>query len=216
MHIDQEEGFRTETLADMHFHNHSFCVSRNFAPNKTSTLLSIMKLVLEESVSNRLPVNESFDVFKTWLLKHAVDRPPWSVGIFTFEDVQATMDFVHNTFFRQYRLYMCAFMTQCNLDFRINDVIGLVAPPIIPPSIMKADFVTKKEEQPELAHLFKPTEAEHLEAEQRRLQAAPEDKETMIKRKVEEGMKTLMANFEDRLRQQDEDFAQKRKEVLGE
>jgi len=216
MQIDQAEGFKTEILADMHYHNYNFCVSRNFEPNKTSTLLSIIKLVLEEAVKGRLPVDNAFDVFKKWLLKHAVDRPPWSVGIFNFDDVKAIMEYVHNTFFRHYRLYMYAFMTRCDLDFRVDDIGGFLPPAIIRPSIMRAEFVVKKEEQPELAHLFKPTEAEQLEAEQRRLNAQPEDKDTLIKRKVDEGMKKLMENFEEKLKQQDDHFEVKRKEVLGE
>merc|ERR1712232_826758 len=83
MKIDQAEGLATEILLDLHYHDYAFCVSKNFSYAKISTFLSIMKRVLQECVERKLPVEEGFHVFQTWLLKHSVERPPKSVGIFT-------------------------------------------------------------------------------------------------------------------------------------
>merc|ERR1719263_873524 len=127
--VDQSEGFRKDILADLHYHNYAFCVSCKLTAKKTSCFLSIMKVVLEESVEKRLLVEDAFQLFKDWLLKHGVERPPKSVGIFSFEEIQKIMEYVHNTFFRHYRLYMYVYMTHCNMEFRAEDLdVGIVVP----------------------------------------------------------------------------------------
>lgn len=208
MKIDQAEGFRMEILADMHYHNYSFCTSRDFSAEKTSTLLSLMKLVLQEAISKRLAVDDAFEVFKDWLLKHSVERPPWSVGIFTFDDVKAIMDYVHNTFFRHYRLYMHVFMTHCDLTFHMDELRGGVASPPVRPLPIKAEDEVDPWAQPELLQLFRP-ELEQAEAAQRaRAAEAPvEDKAALIKRKVDTGVAKLMEKFEQMLQAQDEKFS---------
>ncbi|CAE7626170.1 Gm166, partial [Symbiodinium microadriaticum] len=63
--------------------------------------------------------------------------------------------------------------------------------------------------QPELAHIFRPSEQETAEAEMRRIRSKqePEDeKAALIKQRVEEGVKKLMEQFEEKLRAQDEKF----------
>jgi len=208
MRIDQAEGFRMEILSDMHYHNYSFCVSRAFSAEKTSTLLSLMKLVLQEAISKRLTVDDAFEVFKEWLLKHSVERPPWSVGIFTFDDIKAIMDYVHNTFFRHYRLYMHVFMTHCDMTFHVDELRGGVAPPPIRPLPMRVEDEVDPWAQPELAQLFRP-ELEQAEAAQRaRAAEAPvEDKAALIKRKVDAGVAKLMEKFEQMLQAQDDKFS---------
>lgn len=209
MKIDEEEGFRSEILADMHYHNYTFCLSRDFPPAKTSTLLSIMKVVLEESQSKRLTVEDAFDVFKDVLLKHSVERPPWSVGIFSFDDVRSIMDHMHNGFFRHYRLYMYAFRTHCNFKFRLDDAAAGIAPTLPRCLVLKPPDKADEKEQPELAELFRPTDAELAEAEARRLaeqNQPPEDRAALIKRKVEEGVKKLVESFDGKLKAQDDKY----------
>jgi len=214
MKVDEESGFRTEILADMHYHNYTFCMSRDFSPAKTSTLLSIMKVVLEQANSERLTIEDAFDVFKDLLLKHSVERPPWSAGIFSFSDVQAIMDHMHNGFFRHFRLYMYAFRTHCNFSFRVDDAAVGLAPPLPRHLVLKPSDQVDATEQPELAELFMPTAEELAEEEARRLReqnAPPEDRAALIKRKVDEGVKKLVESFDVKLKEQDERY----KDVLA-
>mmetsp|Transcript_77015 Transcript_77015/g.206552 ORF Transcript_77015/g.206552 Transcript_77015/m.206552 type:complete len:301 (+) Transcript_77015:124-1026(+) len=210
MQVDEEPGFRTEILADMHYHNYAFCLSRDFTLVKTSTLLSIMKAVLDEAQSRRHTVEDAFGVFKDLLLKHSVERPPWSVAIFSFSDVQVIMDHMHNTFFRHYRLYMYAFRTHCSFNFRLDDAAAGIAPMLPRPLVLKPSDQVEAKEQPELAELFRPSEAELAEAEARRLrEEEPEDRAALIKRKVDEGVKKLVKTFEGKLQEQDERYKDK-------
>jgi len=204
MKVDQAEGFRTEILADMHFHNYSFCMSQSFAPNKTSTLLSIMKLVLEDAVSERRNASEAFGVFKEWLLKHSVERPPWSVGIFTFDDVKAVMDYIHNSFFRHYRLYMYTYMTHCDLNICMDPTASFVAAPFMMPMQLRPEHEVTPRDQPELSHLFGPSEHEQTEAKEGG--AHGDARAALVKKKVDEGVQKLLAKFEERLQEQDTKF----------
>merc|ERR1712232_1296612 len=150
------------------------------------------------------------DVFKSWLLKHSVERPPWSIGIFAFEDVQAITEYVHATFFRHYKLYMYTYMTRCDIDFHVDRRGGAGFPPPRISAPLTSSCEADPKSQPEFAHLFKPSEHELAEAALRRLQEPaekPEDRSAMIKRKVEEGVKDLMDDFEKQLKEQDERFA---------
>jgi hypothetical protein len=211
--VDQKEGFRYDILADMHYHNYAFCVSCQLAPVKTSCFLSIMKIVLEEAVAKRMEVEDAFQFFKSWLLKHGVERPPQSVGIFCFEEIKTIMEYVHNTFFRHYRLYMYVYMTHCNMEFRAEDLdVGIVVPYSSPlPLPVTAELDPK--DQPEFAHLFAPSEREQAEATLRNIRDRdkPEDRSAVIKREVDKGVQKLMAEFEEELQKQDEKF----KELLG-
>eukprot|EP00441_Pelagodinium_beii_P034954 CAMPEP_0197652478 /NCGR_PEP_ID=MMETSP1338-20131121/34472_1 /TAXON_ID=43686 ORGANISM="Pelagodinium beii, Strain RCC1491" /NCGR_SAMPLE_ID=MMETSP1338 /ASSEMBLY_ACC=CAM_ASM_000754 /LENGTH=266 /DNA_ID=CAMNT_0043227357 /DNA_START=32 /DNA_END=832 /DNA_ORIENTATION=+ len=200
MKIDQPEGLRAQILVDMHYHNYSFCVSSAFPPEKTSTFLSIMKIVLEDAVRLRLTPEDAFDTFQGWLLKHSVERPPRSVGIFSFDDLKLIVEYVTNTFFRHYRLYMYAFMTHCDVRLRVDEPGGGTVPRGVKPMPMTALDEVDPKVQPELAHLFR-KEDEHLRRQK------PEDAKTAaIKKRVEEGVKRLLEDFEGKLKEQDERF----------
>mmetsp|Transcript_17750 Transcript_17750/g.41311 ORF Transcript_17750/g.41311 Transcript_17750/m.41311 type:complete len:216 (+) Transcript_17750:85-732(+) len=139
MKIDEEPGLRTETLADFHYHNYSFCVARNFSAEKTSTFLSIMRQVLDDAISLRLDIDATFDVARDWMLKHSVQRPPFSVGIFTYADVKAALEFAHNTFFRHFRLYMYTFRTLGNMEMTLNSSVGMPEPNLAPSALRAED-----------------------------------------------------------------------------
>lgn len=206
MKIDQAEGLRTEILADMHYHNFAFCQARGFSAEKTSTFLSVMRLVLEEAVSRRLTVDGALDVFKEWLLKHGVERSPYSIGLFPFDEVQALTEYAHNSFFRHYRLYMYVYMTHRDLDIRLDEeVVGLSSPPprFAPlPALGEVDPQILRE-LPVLAQFFTP---EPSVADDTGKEDQPEDRAALVKRKVEEGTRKLMERFEEKLNEQDTRF----------
>jgi len=203
LRIDESDGWRKDILADMHYHNYTFCVSCKLSPIKTSCLLSLMKAVLENAVPKRLAAKEAFQHFKDLLLKHGVERPPMSVGVFVYEDIQKILEYAHNTFFRHYRLYMYTYMTHCDMAFRAEDKnAGTSIPYHSLPLPLPMAFELEAESQPEFAHLFA-LEREQAAAERDK----PEDRATVIKRKVDEGVQQLMRRFEEKLGEQDTKFS---------
>jgi len=218
MQIDQDEGYRSEILADMHYHNYAFCCSRGFSWDKTSTMLSIMRVVLEEAVSRRLGVEHAFDVFQDWLLRHGVQRPPQSIGIYSFEEVKLITEHVHNTFFRYYDLYMYVYMTHCDIDFRVADTDRGATAMLARSEPLRGEYVVEDPRSiPELAPLFIRSDAELADEEMHKMRERnmPEDKQTRIKRLVDEKMSELMDKFERDIVDQDTDHVDRLKEIEG-
>jgi hypothetical protein len=54
---------------------------------------------------------DSFDRFRRLLLAHAVERVPFSVQVFEFDDVAPIVDYITNSYYRHFQLYrfvLCA------------------------------------------------------------------------------------------------------------
>merc|ERR1712118_401759 len=199
MNVDQSEGYRTEILKEFHFHNYSFCKTQGFTAEKTSTFLSIMKVMFEEVCLLKLQMDDAFNSFKGWLLKHSVQRPPFSVGVFTFEDVKAITEFVHNTFFRHYKLWMYAYVTHRDVELRVraDDLI----PPPPPLAGLKGSAVVDPKDQPELRAMFEHAEALNAEMFMQQEALNYETKAERVKRILENRISDLMANFETQLKE---------------
>jgi len=204
MNVDQSEGYRTEILKEFHFHNYSFCLTQGMAPEKTSTFLSIMKVMFEEICLRRLTMNEAFNFFKGWLLKHSVQRPPFSVGVFTFEDVKAITEFVHNTFFRHYKLWMYAYVTHRDVELRVR--VDDLVPPAPKLATLWGSAIVDPKDQPELRSMFEHAEALNQEMFMQQEALNYETKAERVKRILESRIGDLMQNFEDQLKEQDEKF----------
>lgn len=118
-------------LLDFYFYNLSFARGSGFSATKTSTLFSILKQLHEETTNSPFATLEDiFDKFKGLLVKHAVQRPPWSVQIFSLEDVKLITDYVSNTYFRHFKLYRYVFNNQQRLNLRNFDLPVETAPAV--------------------------------------------------------------------------------------
>lgn len=204
MCVDQSDGYKTEILKEFHFHNYSFCKTQGFAPEKTSTFLSIMKVMFEEVCLRRQTMDESFNFFKGWLLKHSVQRPPFSVGVFTFEDVKALTEYVHNTFYRHYKLWMYAYVTHRDVELRVR--ADELVPPAPALATLKGSAIVDPKDQPELRSMFDIAEGlnQDMMAQQEALNY--ETKAERVKRILEDRISDLMIKFDADLKDQDEKF----------
>eukprot|EP00743_Colponemidia_sp_Colp-15_P002599 GILK01002816.1.p1 GENE.GILK01002816.1~~GILK01002816.1.p1 ORF type:complete len:233 (+),score=36.85 GILK01002816.1:53-700(+) len=106
---DLTENARNQILADFHFNNFTFAQDNHFSAEKMSTLLSLLKFIQHNAIEADMPMEQNFQQFKTLLLRHSVQRPPYSIGVFSESDVRSIADFVTNSFYRHYKLYMYAF-----------------------------------------------------------------------------------------------------------
>merc|ERR1712224_192002 len=204
MNVDQSEGYRMEILKEFHFNNYSFCKTQGFAHEKTSTFLSIMKVMFEEVCLRRLTMDEAFNFFKGWLLKHSVQRPPFSVGVFTFEDVKAITEFVHNTFFRHYKLWMYAYVTHRDVELRVK--MDDLVPPAPKLTTLRGSAIVDPQEQPELRSMFERAEALNQAMFLQQEALNTETKAERVKRMLESRIGDLMKQFDEQLKEQDERF----------
>jgi hypothetical protein len=208
--IDQDDGLPTEIVADMHFYNFLFCHSANFSAAKTSCFLSIMKQVFLSMIAERLTSEETFDLTKTLILKHSVTRPPYSVAIFSANDLKVIMDYVLNTFFRHFNLYQYVYVPHRHLKLRTRASTFL---PPIPNSCSVADqHITDPKAQEELAvHFAKPARVEDLTKElfdelAQRESRIDGEAQRVIAMALERRCEKKLAEFEGIVREQDKKF----------
>jgi hypothetical protein len=210
MDIDQDDGLPTEILADMHFYNFLFCQGANFSTAKTSCFLSIMKQVFRNMIAERLTSDEAFDLTKKLLLTHSVARPPYSVAVFSANDLKVIMDYVLNTFFRHFNLYQYVYVPHRQLKLRGKTSTFL---PPIPFAMSMADIHgADPKAQEELAvHFEKPARAEDLTKELFDELAAREariegEAQRVIAMALERRCEKKLAEFDAIIKQQDQKF----------
>ena len=70
--------------------------------------MEIMHYVMRQLIRDRPTEDQSFQIFKELLLRHAVKRPPHSLAIFSLSDVKKIDLFVLDTFYRHFDMYSYA------------------------------------------------------------------------------------------------------------
>ncbi|XP_077350158.1 cilia- and flagella-associated protein 119 [Lithobates pipiens] len=112
---------RASALLDLYYFTVRFCRDNGFTREQTSCLFSIMKEIhgtcVETSLGN---VDECYQYFKELLLCHAVHRPPFSIAVFTQQQLPHISDYVLNTYFRHFKLYKYVFTPQVCLDLTVS------------------------------------------------------------------------------------------------
>jgi len=208
--IDQDDGLPTEIAADMHFYNFLFCHSACFNATKTSCFLAIMKRVFRSMIAERLTCVETFELCKALLLKHSVARPPWSIAVFSANDLKVITDYVLNTFFRHFNLYQYVYVPHRDLTLRTRPNTFLGPTPSAHP--FEEIHIVDEKAQEELAmHFEKPQRVEDLAAE---LFGELADRETRISGEaqrviamaLERRSAKVLADFEERVLQQNREF----------
>mmetsp|Transcript_12783 Transcript_12783/g.21615 ORF Transcript_12783/g.21615 Transcript_12783/m.21615 type:complete len:176 (+) Transcript_12783:344-871(+) len=95
--------------------NYNFCVSNQFSNEKISSLLAIMDFLLHVMIKRQLQMELGLKLLKQILAKHSLQRPPYSIFIFSEAESQRIVDFMLNSFFRHYSLYEYSFKPKVEL-----------------------------------------------------------------------------------------------------
>ena len=94
-----------------------------------SAFFSLMRVLLQETQRQQYSLEECFACFQRLVLQHSVHRPPFSVEIFSQEDVENITSYVLSTFFRHYKLYSYVFLHKQEVDF-YRQFMDLVEAPV--------------------------------------------------------------------------------------
>jgi len=191
INADRGEGMQAEIIFDFHLQNLEWAIRKKMEADKISTFVSMMKYILEEAVSMRLSMADSFESFKQCLLRHSVQRPPFSVGIFSIDDVRDMKDYALNTFFRHFKLFQFVFVTR--LELQVTPVRTTVMPaPCFVVEELTDETEVNPREQPELAGLFTPPVSARSEVEENELTLS-------FEAKVDERLRQMEDNLDLRL-----------------
>ena len=131
---DAGEEMRFGILVDYYFYAVAFARGAQFTPQKMSVLLSVLRRLLEHDMKSSLTSPaDSFRLLKKLMLLHSCERPPWSSGIYTLDDVAKITDYVVENYYRHLKLYKYVFTAEDRMDIRQVGVCGVEDPPALPP-----------------------------------------------------------------------------------
>ncbi|KAL1264500.1 hypothetical protein QQF64_004855 [Cirrhinus molitorella] len=98
-----------------------FCREQHFKREQTSVLISIIKNV--HQFNTETPLNntdECFTYCSELLLCHSVRRPPFSIDLFSSEQVTEILSYFINTYMRHYFIYKYIFTPEVQLDISLS------------------------------------------------------------------------------------------------
>lgn len=104
-----------QLILDYHYINFDYCVANQFSNEKISTFLAIGDFILQTMTKKQLQVEEGVKMLKDILSRHCLQRPPYSILIFTAEENQQIINFMLRTYFRHYSLYEYSFKPKVEL-----------------------------------------------------------------------------------------------------
>ena len=109
--------YQIQIFKDLQINCFDYAISKKFSDEKISCLMQLTYEIFANSMKMILPFNKSFDLFKEFLLRHSLFRPPHSINIFSLEEIKDILDYFQNGFFRHYSLYLKAFTP--SIDYEI-------------------------------------------------------------------------------------------------
>ncbi|CAM4563936.1 unnamed protein product [Lepidochelys olivacea] len=123
-----ESDPRAAILLDLYFYTVQFSREHSFSREQSSAFFTIVKDTHEACVETPLPnVEECYRYFTELLFCHAIRRPPFSIDLFSQEQLVLISDYVVNTYFRHFKLYKYAFTPQIRLDISLS-YVGMPEP----------------------------------------------------------------------------------------
>jgi hypothetical protein len=111
-----EDTKKQGIASDLFFYLYAFCKDHAFDGAKTSTFLSIMRAIFQhDGETPGRSMTASYEWFEAVLARHCVDRIPYSVKVFDDHEVADILEFVVDTYFRQFRMYNYIFGVQARV-----------------------------------------------------------------------------------------------------
>ena len=148
---DPGEEMRFGILVDYYFYAVAFARGAQFSPQKTSVLLSVLRRLLEHDMKSSLTSPaDSFRLLKQLMLLHSCERPPWSSGVYTLDDVAKITDYVVENYYRHLKLYKYVFTAEDRMDIRQVGVCGVEDVPALPPlsqAVPEEQWLEQKESE---------------------------------------------------------------------
>ena len=162
---DEEELGNIKTIIEQFtMKNFIFAKKANFGQEKIGIFLEIMHYILRQLIDSAgLSEDESYENFKTLLLRHAVHRPPHSLAFLTLEDVKSIDLFVQDSFFRHFDMYKFVLTVKDELVLAQQDFFTQKALPQT--STVAEGSKINFQEVKELQEFFSPEEQEAIQKE---------------------------------------------------
>jgi hypothetical protein len=204
---DYCENKRNSILLDLYFYAVKFARDNFFSREQTSAFFSIIKRTHEVCIETPYGnFEQCFYYFKEMVLCHAIRRPPFSIDLFTADDVRMIMEYGINTYFRNFKLYKFIYTPQVLLDLTM--VYKGMPPSPRPPTVLEEDIA-----QPSVCETTAP-EAVVTEPLKMEDSEGASELKRLIRQHLTDEMKQLRLSVDQQIKQTEEDIG-KRIEASG-
>jgi len=200
---DHKDNMKTAILLDLYYYTIMFTRENKYTREQASAFFSIIKRIHEVCIETPFGnVEHCFRYFRALVLCHAVKRPPYSIDLFTPEEVRLLTEYVINTYFRHFKMYKYVFTPLVRLDLSMT-YSGL--PPSPEPS--EAGDVEAAVDDGEADGETAECETADGEIKQDDEEAPPEESaaeselRAMIRQHLEVEIKKLRSNVDDQIKQ---------------
>ncbi|XP_056285339.1 coiled-coil domain-containing protein 189 isoform X7 [Pseudoliparis swirei] len=195
---------RRGVLLEMYVHTVGFCRESNFKKEQTSALLSILRSIHEANIGTPLNNIEQCSTYCTDLvLCHSVRRPPFSINLFSSEEVACILKYIHNSYLRHYKLYKYIFTPQVKLDLSLtySGTPDQDEPPMEDSSDPDIENVLEKETEAAATTDSSPqTQEESIEDPEAATADLKSELKALIEKEVREQMALVCGQLEQRMK----------------
>ena len=118
---DQRERKRSFIVRDLFYYTVLFARKEQLNAEQLSALFTITKTIHKTCTST--PYDNSrhcYQLLKDLLVCHSVHRPPYSIQLYSLNQVGKIMDYLLQTYFRHFKLYKYAFTKRVLLNLKIS------------------------------------------------------------------------------------------------
>lgn len=141
----KENCKQDQILIDKYYYIIRFGIDSNFSTEQINSLLLIVKrtheLAIETSFGN---LDETFDYFKKLMVMHSVHRPPYSVKVYSLDQVDQIIAYVFDIYFKQFKFYKFVFSLAVRLDLKLKySNLPEEQPEAVETSIVQQDFMAE-------------------------------------------------------------------------
>lgn len=214
---DYKDNLKNGILVDLFYYCIQFSRDNSFSKEQTSAFFSIVKKTHEVCVETPFGnVENCFRYFKELVLCHAVKRPPYSIDLFSPDEVRKITEYVINTYFRHFKMYKYVFTPLVRLDLSMN-YIGM--PPTPPASeVDEADQAADGEltersnkdgEQGADGETGSEAQGDGELVEKSGESAAASELRQLIKQHLSEEIKKLKISMEDQIKESEDSISKK-------
>lgn len=106
---------------DLYIYAFLFGIKQEFSSAQLSTLLGIVKRLHAKCISTVFDnQGDSLQFFQQMMVQHSVRRPPFSLCVFSPNEVKKINEYILSTYFKHYKLYKYAFTRKVRLNLTLS------------------------------------------------------------------------------------------------
>ena len=129
--LDVSQSSNKQALIELDMYTYAilFAKKKDLTHEQVSAFFTILKSVHLMCISTPFDnLQETFQYFKELLLRHSINRPPYSTSLFTIAQVRDITEYVLNTYFKHFKLYKYAFTKRVQMNLKLSYVGVEVSP----------------------------------------------------------------------------------------